>query len=422
MSKVLHITTHMGGGIGNALSSLVCADIENENTIVLLQEQKKLLYIEKCLSAGIEVKITSSPKEIEHYIIDSDVVIFHWWNHPLMIKVMLELPSVLMKCALWCHVSGGTYPYLPFEFLNLFSKVIFTSQCSYDNSFWGKEERTLIESKSRVIYGLGRLSKFETKRSFSFVSDEVRIAYVGTLLKSKIHPKYVEICKMIIEKNPNVHFYLYGDKEDGEWISEEAEKKGISNNVHLEGFSENINTILLSMDLFGYPLNPYNYATTENSILEALAAGLPVVLLNQGAEKYIVDTGVDGLLADDVYDYVKCVIDLVANETLRCSLGRQAVKDVYLKFNFEQNVRKYLDLVTEMGYCESRNVFFRDTLKTPYQAFMFFLNCMDRNKLLNKQYTDLEYIFKEKTKSSIFQFLEIFPDDSEIIQLAKEIG
>ena len=66
--NILHIMTHMGGGVGHAVSDLVLQDKKNVNRIVLLQKPEKLKYIDRCVKNGIEVIVESSIGRITNLI------------------------------------------------------------------------------------------------------------------------------------------------------------------------------------------------------------------------------------------------------------------------------------------------------------------------------------------------------------------
>ena len=46
--KILHITTHMGGGVGKVISDLAVHDTQYTHSILLLEEPEKKQFIDKC--------------------------------------------------------------------------------------------------------------------------------------------------------------------------------------------------------------------------------------------------------------------------------------------------------------------------------------------------------------------------------------
>lgn len=423
--KILHITTHMGGGVGKVISDLAVHDTQYTHSILLLEEPEKKQFIDKCYQAGIEVKVNSSQTETVCALNNSDVVILHWWHHPLMCKFLYHFPKCSIRLILWSHVSGCTYPFLSYDFCTKFHKIFFTSQCSFQNKYWNTLQRKEIAEKAILVYGLGQLSLLKKKQDYQ-TKNPVVVGYIGTLTKSKLHPEFVNICYEILQKNPQIKFVLIGDKKAGQWIESQSRQRGIEKQVELRGYCENINDCLLEFDIFGYPLNPYHFGTTENSILEAMAAALPVVLINQLTEQYIIENGFDGLLSDDLEKYKENILTLAKHDTLRKYLGENASTNVHKKFDFETNKQTFIKAVTEVMQLKTKAICFQDIVgatpfewftcgmhiddKTFFQHFIYETNAAQKKE----QKTKCPEIFLEQTKSSVTHFSSVYPKDKTL--------
>lgn len=412
----------MGGGVGNALSSLACIDRKYEHTIILLQRPEKTGFVDKCLSFGIGIWEEPTGTEICSLLKKCDVVIFHWWNHPLLNKFMIDYGNIPVRSIIWCHVSGNNYPFISFDFLSSFDYVLFTSQYSYENKWWGDVEKKYLKNRSNVLYGMGPLIPGTFKKSY-ISEGKIKIGYVGTLQKSKMHHEYVRACASILKVNPNIQFIILGDREDGGWIIEEAKILGIEESISLLGYVNNVEQHLCDFDIFGYPLNPNSYATTENSILEAMLAGIPVVALRQGTEKYIIDDEVDGILCNNMDEYINAILELSFHEIKRKKIGERARKDVVKKFNFFDNLKVFNDSVEIVLNRKKRGVFLSSIIgESPYEWFLYFVNPDDKVIFDNSQYNRLGEIYKGKSKSSVFQYLNYFPLDSKLQIIAEGIN
>ena len=104
--EILHIVTHMGGGVGRAISDLILNDTEHRHILVLLQSPEKMQFVNMCKKAGIPVIIGIEYPELYKLLNSVDIVIIHWWHHPVMCKFLYELKSEETRMILWCHVSG----------------------------------------------------------------------------------------------------------------------------------------------------------------------------------------------------------------------------------------------------------------------------------------------------------------------------
>lgn len=420
--NILHITVHMGGGVGHAISDLVLWDKQNNHKIVVLQKPEKRQYIKKCEENSIYIDEEPAMECIENLMCHSDIVIVHWWHHPVMCKFLYDFPDIPVRLVLWSHISGCSYPALTYQFANRFSKIFLTSEYSLENPYWSEMERKEIKDKSSIVYGLGQLTKMEQKLGYNIKDNTVKIGYAGTLAKSKIHPEFPTICKKILEDVPNAEFYLLGDCESGEWIRKQVNTLGIADKTHFEGFVDNVNEWLIRFDIFGYPLNPYHFGTTENSILEAMSVGLPVVLLNQATEKYIVTQNEDGILADGVDGYVSSVVQLVQNEKLRKKLGLTAAHNVQKKFSFETNLEHFQKMVKETASLQPQKIGFANIMgNSPFNWFLSAVHSEDRMILEKHQYDKMQPILLEKSKSSILHFAISYPTDDKLQEYKKEV-
>lgn len=412
---VLHITVHMGGGIGRALSDIVVATSSDiSHHVILLEQPEKVLFIDKCRDNLKSLIISPNYDEIENAIRMSDIVILHWWHHPKMCEFLYKFPKIKARIILWSHVNGCVYPYISEGFLECFSGIFITSEYSLENPTFKNKDPFLV-------YGLGRLDKFSCKDDYKFKQGVPMVGYSGTLLKSKLHPDFVRICKLIIEKRP-VNFVLAGDKEDAGWIEEEAEKCGISDKIKLTGFVSDISTFFDYIDLYMYPLNPRHFATTENSLLEAMASGQCTVAFNQGTEKYIINNEEDGMLASDIFNMAEITLKLLEDENLRSGLGKRARNSVIDKFSFDDNVERFLYGINSIMDTSDRLINFKSVLgESPYDWFLSAVNQEDKNIIADRRYEDIDYIFYERTKGSVLHFSRVFPDDYRLKQLCEEM-
>lgn len=429
--KVLHITTHMGGGVGKFLSSTVCHDKNNElnieHQIVLLEKPEKTYFVDYCLEKGVETIILNDYETITEKIKLADIVIIHWWHNPVMAKFLALFPNISIRLVIWAHVSGCNYPAIPFAFTQLPHKMFFTTPYSYENTYWNNLQRNKIQSEMPVVYGLG--AEYREKnfiKQQAKLADSFRIGYVGTLSLSKIHPDFIEYCRAVIELIPTAEFIFIGDITLSKQTRELLAKYNIEEKFEFVGYTNEVDNYLASFDVFGYPLNPYHFGTTENVVLEAMAMGLPVVMLNQNTEKYIVKHRQDGLLADSIEDYAQHMKYLFDYPEERVRLGINAQEKIMNKFNLALNLENmYRELLKVLQECKKTFDFVELFGDKPY---LWFLSCLgDKKDLFSKIIADrvegdlqasmkrIPAILLGQGKSSISHFAEKYPED-EILQ------
>lgn len=421
----------MGGGAGNALSSLVVYDKQNSasfsHKIFLLDDPESDKYIRVCEDAGVSVLRKDMLPDITNELLVADVVILHWWNHPEMASFLAEFPQIAVRLVVWAHVNGCNYPCIPFEFTQIPHQVFFTSPFSLENSLWDSKQRDYVTRNSSVVYGLGKLNSYSnlhinpppSKKKFI-------IGYVGTLNLSKIHPQFIDICHEILKVIPNALFVIVGDKSHADPLLARAEALGISGSFDFTGYEEQIVVQLAKFDVFAYPLNTNHFGTTENALLEAMAFGLPVIAMNHNSEKYIIkDHKEIGFLADSVEHFLECVKFLYDHPSERMRVGNNAKEFIRKNYTLKKNMCDLHMQLTKVLDLDKKIIDFKSFCgESPYQWFMTFLG-VDRvffegsiNSSNNNRKSFYEEkikcsspILREKNKSSIRHFSKHFPED-----------
>lgn len=432
--KILHIAAHMGAGAGKAISGMAILDGANTHRIILLEKPEKADHIKRCEQKGIEVLICTEKEQMNKEALEADVVVVNWWHHPLTYKAMAEISEIPARIVLWSHVNGLNYPRLKAEFAAGFDACMFTSRASFQNTDWKYEDRTGIQEHSTLVYGMGDFQpqNFLEKQCYD-IGHKIRIGYVGTLDYAKLHPEFVRWLKAAIDCNKNIRFEIAGDLTQA--LSADVEKMGISEYVQFLGFRTDIQELLSSWDIFIYPLNPFNFATTENALLEALASGIPVVASDGAVERNIIDEGENGLFASDENIFAEKIKELSENKELRKALGRKARADAIEKYDPERNRFRFNAVMNEVMKCPKKIHDFKSVFGE--DAFSWFLSGCGKEEAerLNElsEYSNghsdwkeavlsadgFERIYTGRSKGSVEQFSRYYPGDKRLKNLAR---
>lgn len=434
--RILHITAHMGAGAGKAISGLALSDEINKHKIILLDRPEKVDHLTRCEQLGIEVIICPSSSQMIKEVSEADVVIVNWWHHPLIYKALSELSGIPARVVLWSHVNGLNYPKLKPEFAKHFDACMFTSKASFHNPDWSDEEKECIHKKSELVYGMGDFNPkaFKAKQNYG-LKQEIKAGYVGSLDYAKLHPDFTKWLKETVKRNPQVRFMVAGDLTQA--LSDDMDKIDISANVEYLGFRTDIAELLCQWDIFIYPLNPVNFATTENALLEAMAAGLPIVVSDGIVERSIIDDGETGFLVSDEYSFAERVNELLENEELRTNMGQKARKTVIETYDSKWNLSRFLAVMnTAMNNPKKMHDFISAVGNDAFRWFL--VGCGDGETELMEELskcnmeTDewkkkaeeisrLQQIYKGQSKGSVKQFSRYYPNDKRLDNLTKII-
>jgi len=182
--------------------------------------------------------------------------------------------------------------------------------------------------------------------SFLFANDKLRVVYLGTMMQSKGFVDLVHSAPTVLQQFPNVKFVLVGDGSGfPEFVSAQAwvTEHGLKEHVEFVGpkWGEDKKQLLLSSDIFCFPRR----APSEGQplvILEAMAAGLPLVTTRYAAdESTLGEKGALYAKANDPEDLAAQLITLLRDQALRAEIGlrnRQRFLTRYTMECFAQNL------------------------------------------------------------------------------------
>lgn len=186
----------------------------------------------------------------------------------------------------------------------------------------------------------------ETRKQLN-LTDKTVIGSVARLSEEKDQKNLLSAFEIVKSAIPDAFLLFVGDGPMREDIELEINRKNLSNDVHITGFVQDVRKYLGSMDLFvlsskreGLPL----------SILEAMAAGLPVVATDVGGNHEVIVNGKTGLLvpSGDSAALADAIIDVFSKiETLK-RLGESGRNLVTAKFDLKKMVKEY-----EAVYCST---------------------------------------------------------------------
>ena len=363
MHKVLHIMPHMGPGVGKAVSTLSITAAKTDNryqhNVLLLEEPLNLEYITICKDNDVDVFWPHDKCELIKIISSADIVQLEWWHHPLVLGFLKDLSQIPIRLTVWSHISGCNYPVIPASFIDLPKHFFFTTAYSYENPFWNETERQIIISKSTVACGSGgydNVAGIVAKSHSGF-----NIGFVGTLDFCKLNPEFVDFCAEV--NIPDARFILVGNPEKKQIILKQAYNKNIKNEFEFTGFTNNIKAEFERFDVFGYLLNPDHYGATDNALLEAMGAGMPIIVLNQCGEKHVIRHMETGIIINNKEEYGEAVRYLYDNPEERKRLGENAKKSAFNEFSPGSTMQKlhsqYEIVITEPKKCY-QFVFFQD--------------------------------------------------------------
>jgi len=119
------------------------------------------------------------------------------------------------------------------------------------------------------------------------------IGNVAALAGHKAHRDLLDAMPQVLKALSGAHLVIAGDGEERASLERQAADLGISGSVHFLGFRSDVPRLLAAFDLFAISSRLEGFC---NSVLEAFAAGVPVVATSAGGLPEMVINEETGLL------------------------------------------------------------------------------------------------------------------------------
>ena len=417
MPLVLHIVAHLGGGVGKAISTVIKSASKNhssfEHLVVLVDEPKQTEHLKELCNNSIEVIVTPSLEELKDLINRCSILQVEWWNHPKIIETLCLLRSIEKRIVIWSHTSGLFEQIIPLELLVAPNRFVFTSRCSEalltTPLLNGKKINTSVISSAVGISELPERSKARARR--------LNIGYVGTLDYSKFFVDFVEWASEIpLDVLP---IKLIGDGPNKGDIAEQADNFGVPELLDFVGYSSSVTEELFALDIFLYLLNPRHYGTAENALVEAMACGAVPIVLPNPAELCIVEHKKNGIVVSSKDELLEWLVKLKNDQTLLRDLSENASKSTRANFSTHQTVCEWEQLYNDVLREKPRKANFCDSFGE--RPIDWFLSCRADKEYVLSQIPENDpkksVLYREtRSKGSIGQFLEYYPNDPELLR------
>lgn len=216
------------------------------------------------------------------------------------------------------------------------------------------EQEKADPSLFRVVYNGIDSERFRSEGDRELVRRRFRIPFhtkvvgmVANFGAEKDHALFVDIASELIRRRPDVHFLLVGTGPLRGEIERNLKERGIAEQVTMMRTVAELPDLYRLMSVFllcshseGFP----------NVVLEAMAAGRPVVASAVGGIPEVVEEGVTGrLIASRIpADFAAAIESYLDNPAEAEAAGARAARAVEERFSVERMVAGYRALYAEL--------------------------------------------------------------------------
>ena len=187
-----------------------------------------------------------------------------------------------------------------------------------------------------VSYGTAKIA--ELKKEFGIKEGPV-IGIIARLSSVKGHKFLIEAFSLVLKQKPDTQLFIVGGgPEENNLIAITNKLKIDKNVIFHKPVSETIEP-LLAMDIFVMPSIQEGLGL---SIMEAMAAGKPVIASNVGGISTLVKDRVTGFLVPpaDPQKLAETILYLLNNKAMQSNIAGAAKKYVVENFNLQDMVSK----------------------------------------------------------------------------------
>jgi len=208
-------------------------------------------------------------------------------------------------------------------------------------------------SKLTVVYSGIDLSRFNSTGTDRKLINELNLSTntklvgnISALADHKDYPTFLATAAAICKEHDDIHFIIAGKGPEEAKIKSIILEQKLGDKVHLIGFRDDVVQVMQSLDVFLITSVTEGLGTI---VLDAFAAGAPVVATRAGGIPEMVEDGVTGLLADtrDVNGLTQATLRILNDPSLRMKLIENAKARVQ-DFSFQATAQKTLEIYREV--------------------------------------------------------------------------
>ncbi len=368
-AKVLHVIWSGGiGGTEEYITSLIKhIDPDKFHSYICFLSKKGVIYEEvaggnsniTCIGMRSGYDVIGSVKFLI-YLYKEKFNIIHSHSSNVLAGLIIALCRKPKK-VFTEHISPGAGAL--FEKRKLFYRL-FSGSFQIITAISGYVKQELIEGmkinpeKIEVVYNGIREDKFHSAdvpsgeaASLKKDGNKMTFGFIGRMADFKRPGLFVEIAGELA-KEEGYRFVMVGDGPELGECRETIWRRGIESRFELLGFRRDIPDILRTFDALIFTSIGEGFGIV---LIEAMAMGIPVLAVNDGAVPEIIKHRKNGILldGDDPVDIARQIIEAVNNEELMRRIQYQCTKDAFSMFSIEKSAAQmeniYMKLLTIDG-------------------------------------------------------------------------
>jgi len=174
-----------------------------------------------------------------------------------------------------------------------------------------------------------------------------KIISVGRLDYPKNFLLLVDVAKIVLEKNPDYQWHIYGIGDDEKEIKEKLEKNGLEGKLELMGLSNDLYRVI---NEYGLMVMTSRFEGFPMSLIEGMACKLPLISFDIATgPNEIIKNGDNGYLIEplNVVEMASCINELIKNTEKRVAFS-EAQDEILPKFEMNKIRQIWIELFNSL--------------------------------------------------------------------------
>jgi len=215
------------------------------------------------------------------------------------------------------------------------------------------ERLSLIYDGIDLIRFSPSVKPFDLFQEYYLPPEITMIGYIDRMLCNKGERILIEAAKEVVSDNPETVFLIAGQNKQRKGLETLVEQYGLSRNFIFSGFPEKIPAILAALDLFVLPAVDSSPGST---ILEAMAASLPIIITDFPGIQEFIENGVNGVIVPpgNPHALARAIMEFIKDRRRWKVMGQEGRRVVEAQFDLKKTAREtealYRQLLKKRGH------------------------------------------------------------------------
>jgi len=203
----------------------------------------------------------------------------------------------------------------------------------------------VLPKKIRNVYLLPNsidVSRFSNENSGNLNSNRICLVSVGRLDANKNHQFLIDVVAELENRNIPILLSIIGEGVERKNLESKINLFKLESKIKLLGMIDNVETYLNESDVYVHSALTEGFGLT---LIEAMASGLPVVTLDGGGNRMLIEEGKNGFLVEvnSIETFSDKIIECTSSPKKYSVYSKNAI-DFAQKFDINMYIQKLIDI------------------------------------------------------------------------------